>query len=438
MFNRLFTGIHLLIVSVIIAGVALFIFIFTPTGTAEPPAEKATTIYFADNISAAHQKVIQRFNETYRGRLEVVPVNLPFTKFSTNERKQLLTRALRSKSTRLDVFAVDVVWVPRFVRWAEPLAKYFTRTEQENFLPQVLASCVFNESLVGVPLYVDIGVMYYRQDLLRALPDYQALAQQLNRSMTWEDFIQLGRRLRSANRAFYLFPADSYEGLICSFIENVYSHDSPLLQSDSLRVNTPQARRALQLLVDLVAKYQLTPATVAGFKENDVYRYALNHDAVFFRGWPGNLSDYRSQYPDKIRQVAIAALPHFAGAKPAAVFGGWNLMIAKDSDKKAAAVQFLKFASSKEMQQLIYEEMGFLPAIKTAYTDTAFFNRHAELKYLRQLLESGVHRPALVEYTKISDVLSFYINQAIRGQMPVETALQHADDRIRSRKVMIN
>lgn len=46
MFNRLFSGIHLLIVSVIIAGVALFIFIFTPTGTAEPPAEKATQIYW--------------------------------------------------------------------------------------------------------------------------------------------------------------------------------------------------------------------------------------------------------------------------------------------------------------------------------------------------------------------------------------------------------
>ncbi len=128
MFDRLFTGTNLLIVSVVIAGVALFIFVFMPIGIAEAPIANATQIYFADNISAAHQKVINRFNETYHGRFEVVPVNLPFTKFSTNERKQLLTRALRSKSSRLDIFAVDVVWVPRFVKWAEPLAKYFSQT----------------------------------------------------------------------------------------------------------------------------------------------------------------------------------------------------------------------------------------------------------------------------------------------------------------------
>jgi hypothetical protein len=124
-------------------------------------------------------------------------------------------------------------------------------------------------------------------------------------------------------------------------------------------------------------KYRLTPPAVVGYKENDGYRHALDHDDIFFRGWPGNLFDYRRQYPDKIRHTAIAALPHFADAKPAAVFGGWNLMIAKDSDKKAAAVQFLKFATSREMQQLIYAEMGFLPAIKAVYEDTWKTNKRS-------------------------------------------------------------
>jgi multiple sugar transport system substrate-binding protein len=32
----------------------------------------------------------------------------PFQKFSTNERKELLTRSLRSKSDRIDIFSVDL------------------------------------------------------------------------------------------------------------------------------------------------------------------------------------------------------------------------------------------------------------------------------------------------------------------------------------------
>src|SRR5574341_913119 len=171
MLTRLFTGTNLLLMSLVIASLAIFIFVMTPTGVSEVDGEKVTKVYFADNISAAHQKVIERFNETYRGSIEVIPVNLPFTKFSTNERKQLLTRSLRSKGTRIDIFAVDLVWVPRFVKWSEPLTQYFSPQEQEAFLPYALKSCFFDQTLVGVPLYIDIGVMYYRKDQLAALPD---------------------------------------------------------------------------------------------------------------------------------------------------------------------------------------------------------------------------------------------------------------------------
>ena len=63
-------------------------------------------IYFADNISPALQSLIDRFNQNYQGQIEVVPINLPFSKFSTNERKELLARSLRSKSDLIDVYNI--------------------------------------------------------------------------------------------------------------------------------------------------------------------------------------------------------------------------------------------------------------------------------------------------------------------------------------------
>jgi multiple sugar transport system substrate-binding protein len=79
-----------------------------------------------------------------------------------------------------------------------------------------------------------------------------------------------------------------------------------------------------------------------------------------------------------------------------------------------------------------------LPANRRVYDDTAFYNRHPDLQYFRRLLEHGVHRPALVEYTKISDILSFYANQAIKKEISVEKALQSAEQMIRGQKVLIN
>jgi hypothetical protein len=82
--------------------------------------------------------------------------------------------------------------------------------------------------------------------------------------------------------------------------------------------------------------------------------------------------------------------------------------------------------------------MGYLSANKQVYEDTSYFASRPELQYLRQLLDRGVHRPALVEYTKISDIISFYCKKAIKHEMSVEQALQTAQEMVRSEKVLIN
>lgn len=438
MLSRLFTVTNLFIISVLIACLALFVLVLAPADPSESDADTVTRIHFADNISAAHRKLIERFNEKYRGEIEVVPVDLPFNKFSTNERKQLLTRSFRSKTTRIDVFAVDLVWVPRFVKWAEPLSSHFTAAERSDFLPYALESCYFDSVLVSVPFYIDIGLMYYRKDILQKLPDYSAIEKKLQASVTWEEFVHFSRRPELAQHPFYLFPADNYEGLVCSFVEATNSQGAPLFTGDSLRLNTLPALRALRLLVNLVNQYRVTPPLVTEYKEIEVYEYALAQDAIFFRGWPGNLQGYRANFREKIDNIGVAALPHFERAAPASIFGGWNLMISKDSEKKAQALKFLKFITSKEMQQMMYEEMGYLPANRRVYEDDDYFASHPELRYMHTLLEQGTHRPALVEYTKISDILSFYIKKAIKLELPPEQALQRAQEAIRSEKVLVN
>ena len=82
-------------------------------------------LYYVDNISKAHQSVIDGFNKEYKNRIEVIPVNIPFEKFTTNERKELLARSLRSHSDRIDIFAVDLIWGARFAKWAYPLNSFF-------------------------------------------------------------------------------------------------------------------------------------------------------------------------------------------------------------------------------------------------------------------------------------------------------------------------
>ena len=422
-----------------IIAVVLLVFSYETFTFGQNTPGEISRIYFADNISTAHRTLINRFNSAHTGKIEVIPVDLPFTKFSTNERKVLLARSLRSKNRRIDVFAVDLVWVPRFARWAEPLDLAFQPSERKALLDVAMESCYHDGKLVSVPLYIDISMMYYRKDILDQFPDAAALEAQLQSSITWESLIDLKRRAPNSDMPIYMFPALNFEGLICSFVELMASQNVPLFTADSIYLDTPAARRSLQLLVDLVNRYHLTPAVVSDFDEVNSYAFGLNNDALMMRGWPGL---YQQRHigvtdPAVFDQLRLAPLPHFRGEQPVSVFGGWNLMVSQYSQHKPAAITFIKFLLRPDNQRLLFEIGGYIPISRKVYEDTSFVGQYPELQFYSRLLEQGVHRPYLVDYTRYSDILSYYLYMAIKNEIDVGSALQKAHKEILSRNLTI-
>jgi len=398
-----------------------------------------TKIYFADNISPALQMLINRFNEKYQGEIEVVPIDLPFSKFSTNERKELLARSLRSKSDLIDVFAGDLIWSARFAKWVHPLNNFFNSSELNTISNYSLESCFYEENLVALPLYIDVGLMYYRRDILEKLPQFQILEEYLKKSITWEEFIELKQRYFNDVESFYMFPAKNYEGLVCSFAELILSQNTSSFNKDTMQINTPESKRALKLLVDLVNRYHLTPESVLNFDEYQSYVYSLKNDGIFFRGWSGFMQNHAGiiEEAGKTGLFGVAALPHFEGSNPVSVFGGWNLMISKHSKHVDEAVTFLKFALRKENQEMMYSVGGYLPVNLNVYADLEFMEQHEYLKYYYSLLKNGVHRPYTSEYTKKSDIISFYIHQAIKKELKPDEALAKAEYLMNTNKFLI-
>jgi len=410
----------------------LFTFIFSTDGLNPGKSVKQKTIYFVDNISSAHQKVIDIFNERNKGLIKVETINLSFEKFSTNERKELLARYLRSKNNRIDIFSVDQIWVPRFAKWSVTLQNYFDSAEIKNIIPSALKTCYTDNQLLAVPLYLDVAVMFYRDDLLKKQKDYKQIIAELDSSITWEKFISLNNKAANSAEKRFIFQADAYEGLLCQFTELMDNQNNPIINGDKkILINTAEGKKALQLLVDLVDKYKISPAEVTHLKENESYKLFSNNDALFVRGWSSTYDDENDYLSaDKQKNVKMAPTPYFTGTKPSSVYGGWNLMISKFSEKIPEVVKFAKFLLSEESQKIMYEEQKYLPIVSSVYTDTNFTNTYPELEFYRRLFGSGVHRPFLEEYTNVSDILSHYINLAIKKEISVNDALSEAEKKI--------
>ncbi|MBI5472898.1 MAG: extracellular solute-binding protein [Ignavibacteriae bacterium] len=397
------------------------------------PAE-VHKVYFADNISPAHRAVIERFNALHRGSIEVEAVNLPFDKFTTNERKELLARSLRNKSDRIDVFAVDLIWIPRFSKWSEPLGHQFDDDILGTILEKAIESCYVESTLVAMPLYLDIGMMYYRSDLLRRLPNWQSVEAQLKESITWDDFLKLRESFNDPGQPFYIFAAKDFEGLVCNYLELLVGQLGEYSNTAPLDLGSPEARKALEMMVNFVRRSKTSPSQVTAFDENRSYDYMLAHNGIFCRGWPNFLENYTTFYPDtaKLRALRRAALPHFRGMKPRAVYGGWSLMVSKYSRNKEQAIEFIRFLQSEESQKMMFDIGGYLPTNRNVYADVEYMKHHPNLAYYKKLLENGFHRPALADYTRISDIISHYVHRAIKGDLAPDQALQMAAQDIRA------
>lgn len=395
-------------------------------------------IYFADHISDAYREVIKEFNAKYKGRIEVIPVHLPFEKFTTNERKELLTRYLRSKNDRIDIFAVDQIWVPRFAKWAAYPNNILSEFVQDSVLETPAKTCYYNGKLVAVPLYTDIGLLYYRKDLLERSDNYKFIEKGLKESITWDEFIKLSTQI-PGNNPFYIFQADDYEGLVCSFIELLSEQNKELYENGILTLQSDEAKRALTLLVDLVNKYQVSPKIVTQLRENSSNNYFIKNDGIFLRGWPSFLREVNREFKGsaKIKQINMAAIPHFKGCKPVSIIGGWNLMVSRYSEKKTEAMEFLKFMLSKSTQRKLYEKGGYVPVASSIYHDPVFLSRSNNLQFYYKLIDNGVLRPSLENYTKISDILSYYIYLAIKQEISVDEALSKATEMINSGQILI-
>ena len=431
--KRLLIVILALTLSMILVGwLSFFTRVFSRSGSLEP-----VQVYFADNISYSRQLVIEEFNRMNRGKIEVIPVNLPFEKFSTNERKELLTRSLRSKSD-IDLFAVDLIWVPRFARWSEPLDKYFSRAEKERLLSYALESCTYDQILVAMPMYIDVGLMYYRKDIIRRLPNGKEFEQRLQSSLTWNEMLKIRKQLHYETKPFYIFQAKDYEGLVCNFFELAVGRNPDFFKNHSMPLTSPASEEALSTLVGFV-KTGVSPIAVLDFEENLSYAYMLDHDGVFVRGWPNFVENFSRFYPDtvKLANVGRAPLPHFNGEKPTSVFGGWNLMVSKSSRKKEAAVEFIRFLQSDHIQRFLFEQSGYMPVVNSVYQDSVFLVSHPELTFYKKIMQNGFHRPALVEYTKTSNIISHFIHLAIKQDLSVKEALQQANAMIQSNTVLI-
>ena len=382
-------------------------------------------IYFAENITPAHAQLIEEFNRINKGKIEVIAIDLPYKIFTTNKRKELITKNLRNSSSRIDIYAIDVVWGERFIKWSEPLNSYFSTEEIDSIFDEAKNYCYFDSTLYSIPFFVDIGVLYYRDDILKEMDNYENLIKKISNGISWEELVNI-KTPKSEYK--YLFQADNYEGLMCNFLEIAGRNSFYNSNFEDLKFRKDTLSARLNFIRDLIYKQKFIPKEVVGFDENKTFSFALENDVPFFRGWPTgkrNIILNKKLIP-KLKYLKFAPLPKFVNELPVSTIGGWNLIVSKNSKYKGESIAFIKFLLSKSSQKYIWENNGYLPVLKYFFTDSLYLNKHPELKLFKNLIESGVYRIKHPQYTRISDILTKNLNLYFNRELSTDDFINNS------------
>ena len=347
-------------------------------------------------------------------------------------------RDFRSGVPQGDVYAIDIVWPGILSDYAEDLKPAF------GGLPGVLPLLAKNDTvrgtLVAVPYFVEISLLYYRKDLLERYHFEDP-------PRTWGELEEQSRRIEDGERARgnakfwgFLWQGAASEALTCNALEWQVSQDGGLLlKSDaagnSIDLNRDRAVAILSRARGWVGT--ISPPEVTGQLEDDSLTLWKRGGAAFMRNWPYAYQESMGSDSSVAGLVGVTVLPagDEAGAPHADTIGGFQLMVSKRSKNKPGAIELIRFLTSPEIQRVNAATRGYAPTIPELYGDPAVLKSNPFFAVLKQvLLESAVIRPSTVSgarYDAVSRAYFTAVHKTLEGHISASRGVEEIEVQLR-------
>lgn len=380
--------------------------------------EAATPLTFSGSALGEEADILRRqlarFSDAHG-----VPVEIRVTPDAADQRHQLYVQWLNARVPEPDVLQLDVVWTPEFAAAGWLLAMDQFAPPIDQFFAATIGANRWAGSLYALPWFVDVGMLYWRSDLLPRAPQ------------TFAELVAMAGAARrdSGIRLGFVWQGARYEGLIATFLEHLGGFGGRILDDDGqVVVDAPAAVRALTYMRDSIHGDGVVPAAVLTWHEEESRFAFQNGDAVFMRNWPYALTLLRR--PDQSRvagQFAVAPMPAEAGGVATATLGGSQLAINAHTRHPANAYALIAYLTAPEQMLERAQTIGQYPPRPAMYDGPAL---QAALGVpadeLRDIIQRATPRPVTPVYTQLSEILQIHVHQALTRQSQPRAALEDA------------
>lgn len=376
------------------------------------------TFVSANDQTGALDEMIESFNKVYPN----VVVNHESLPGASDDIKESLMTSLAAGDSSPDVFECDIIWVSQFAAagWIadvtediEPIA--------DQYLGGPLSTVYYNDRAYAYPDYTDVGLLYYRSDIIDTPPT------------TWDELVELSNEYvgKDGIEYGYLFQMFQGEPTSCNMLEFIKQNGGQDLVNGEFKLNSSNSVESLEFVEELISS-GVSPEGVLTHKPADSRAIFEEGNALFMRNWTSAYALTQTEEGSQVvGKVGVAALPTGPnGSSSSGTLGGWAFAVNAYSEQTEAAKAFAEYMSSYEAQKISALKRGTFPVVADVYDDEEVLSEQPYIAAVKDAADAAEPRPQVRDYSTVSTLFAEYIHKALTGELSNEEALETLDTKL--------
>jgi multiple sugar transport system substrate-binding protein len=363
-----------------------------------------------DEIKTFTGEVLPAFNKLYPN-VKVDHQEIPY-----DDLRQKLVTGLAG-GTLPDVLRADIIWVPEFANEDAllPLDSEMADFQQiaDTTFAGPLSTNKWKDHYYGLPLDTNTRIQFLNDKVLAdagvaappaTIDDFEAAAKQVQDKLGKKTYLYA----EGGTGAWSVLP------WIWSFGGGIT--DEGMTKATGT-LNGSGTVAAVTKLKEWLDKGYLSPSILGGGAATSD-QFGGGTTATILEG-PWMPGIFKNQFPDL--KFSYAPVPAGPGGSQSVV-GGEDIVVFKNTQNKEAALAFTKFMLSDEAQ-LAMGKIGQMPVLKSLSNNGDLPDYYPTFQ---QQLETANARTPSPAWPKIDEAITNAVLKALRGDMPVQGALDEA------------
>ncbi len=396
-----------------------------------------TTVNVA-TVSNPQMKDIQKLTGEFEKTHPNIKIN--YVQLPENELRDRVTQDVATGSGQFDVATIGTYETPLWAKngWLTNLNGYASQGDYDvaDFVPTVRDALTFQGGLYAVPFYGESSFLMYRKDL------FQQAGLTMPEQPTWDQVTDLARRLNdpASGRAGICLRGEPGWGELLAPLDTVINTFGGQWfdQQWNAHLTDPATEQAVKSYVDLVRTDGEPGAPNAGFDEC-LNQFGQGKAAMWYDSTSagGSLEDpASSQVAGKVGYVKAPV----QRTQNSGWLWAWSFAIPQTAKHKDAAWQFMSWATSKQYQTTVGQQLGWQRVPPGNRLSNYQIPQYRQEPFAQPTLDglasanlkqpglfpqpwSGVQYVQIPEFQDLGTKVSQEISAAIAGHQTVEEAL---------------